>query len=423
MTTRATVPASADESRERAVWGLVRFVGEFGGTSQSFFERIYRGLLRKRMGSSAPSPDPDQLAALRQANRELTARVKAAQTAAARLEAVFARIEEGVIMQNPEGRIVLMNDAALRLLGSVRAFWESDLGRMFKSAHENTAGERDEMEMIGPPTRVQVNDRILGAQLAAVYTPDGEPLGTLIVLRDVTREALADRLKDEFVTQITHELRTPLTAIKGMSEVLINQPEGRPPNRKFLEAIARNAATLDRMIVELLDISEISAGTFAVRKQELALDELVLDVIKGHEPQIKRAALKIGLMVADRARVHILGDAARLSWAIGHLLDNAINYTLKGGFISFRTGVMRGNFVLLDVIDSGVGINTRDLAHIFERFYRGEARTPDGKTIDPRGLGQGLYIARAVAEAHGGYLVASSTVGAGSKFTLGLPRA
>ena len=92
------------------------------------------------------------------------------------------------------------------------------------------------------------------------------------VTSDAVKEALTDRLRDEFVTQITHELRTPLTAIKGMSEVLLGQPEDRPPNRKFLEAIGRNAAILDRMIVELLDISEISAGSFAVRKQELALD-------------------------------------------------------------------------------------------------------------------------------------------------------
>ena len=121
-----------------------------------------------------------------------------------------------------------------------------------------TAGE---MEPIGPPIRIQVNDRILGAQLAAVASPDGVSLGTLIVLRDVTREALADRLKDQFVTQITHELRTPLTVIKGMSEVLLGQPADRAPYRKFLEAIGRNAAILDRMIVELLDISEISEGS------------------------------------------------------------------------------------------------------------------------------------------------------------------
>ncbi|MCC7448300.1 MAG: PAS domain-containing protein [Anaerolineae bacterium] len=405
--------------RERDVRGLLHVIEEFGSATERFFERLYRGLSRKQKHTGGTG-EPDQMSALRQANRELAARVRDAQTVAARLQAVFASIEEGVIMQDTEGRVVLINKAAYQLLGTIKAFWDSDLGRLFESARNHPPTD-SEMEPIGAPIRVQVNDRILGAQLAAVATPEGAPLGTLIVLRDVTREALADRIKEDFVTQITHELRTPLTAIKGMSEVLLGQPDDRPPNRKFLEAIGRNAAILDRMIVELLDISEISAGSFAVRKQELALDELALDVVKGQEARIKKNNLNVGVMVVNRAHVTIVGDDRRLRWALGHLLDNSINYTLKGGFITIRIGAVKGERVLLEVIDSGVGISDRDLPHVFERFYRGEAKAPNGKTLDPRGLGQGLYVARAVAEAHGGYLAVSSTVGQGSKFTLAIP--
>ncbi len=408
-------PAS---TREDAVWGLLRFVDDFGRTSEGFFKRIYQGL-RRKPSQHPPEPEPQENA-LRQANRELSARLRDFQTLAARMEAIFARLEEGVIMQSPEGRVVLINEAAMRLLGSMRAFWESDLGRLFKQAQQAPSGSA-ELEPVGKPLRVQVNDRILGAQLSIARAADGGALGTLILLNDATRETLADRLKDQFVTQITHELRTPLTAIKGMSEVLLSAPADRPPNRKFLEAIGRNVNTLDRMITELLDISEMNAGSFAVRQQPVTLDDLIFDVIKGREPAIKRGGLNVGLMVANRTQLRVLGDDRRLSWAIGHLLDNAINYTLKGGQITVRLGALRGDKVLIDVVDSGVGINERDAAHVFERFYRGEARTPDGKLIDPRGLGQGLYIARAVAEAHGGYLVFSSTLGQGSKFTLGLP--
>src|SRR5260221_13367429 len=163
--------------------------------------------------------------------------------------------------------------------------------------------QEGEMETIGDPIRLQVNNRIIGARLAAVATPEGFPLGTIIVLTDVTREALADRLKDEFVTQLTHELRSPLTAIKGMSEVLLSQPDDRPPNRKFLEAIGRNASILDRMITELLDISEIGAGSFAVRQDVILLDELLIDVIKGQESRVKKAELNVGLMVVNRSRI------------------------------------------------------------------------------------------------------------------------
>lgn len=412
-------PLSGTDTREHEVSSFLSLIEILGNAAQMLFGRVYQSLGLKQKQASEP-PEGDTSAVLRAANRELSARIKASETIAARLKAVFASLNEGVIMQDNDGRIVLINNAAEQLLGSIKNFWDSDLGRMFNQARDRGTGEA-EMELLGEPSRVQINDSIVGAQLAAVSSPDGERLGTVIVLRDVTKEALADRLKDDFVTQITHELRTPLTAIKGMSEVLLSQPTDRPPNRKFLEAIGRNAAVLDRMILELLDISEISAGSFAIHQKRLALNELVLDVVKGQEARIKKQMINVGIMVANRERVYVVGDDRRLRWAIGHLLDNSLNYTLKGGFITIGIGALRGEKVLIEVSDTGVGIAAKDLPHVFERFYRGEAKTVDGKTIDPRGLGQGLYVARAVAEAHKGYLAVSSTPGLGTKFTMALP--
>ncbi|MBX3066856.1 MAG: HAMP domain-containing histidine kinase [Anaerolineae bacterium] len=412
-------PYPPADRREREVGGLLRVVNEFGTATERFFGRVYRSLDRKQevpkesmtkrgtLSTKFPTP-----------SAESEDPAKEARDIAIRLQAVFATISEGVIVQDNDGRVVLMNDAAYRLLGSTKAFWESELGRMFE--HARNLPQMSELETLGSPVRVQVNNRILGAQLAMI-APEGTRLGTLIVLRDVTKEALADRLKDEFVTQLTHELRTPLTAIKGMSEVLLSQPADRPPNRKFLEAIGRNAAIVDRMIIELLDISEISAGSFSIRKQDIALDDLIFDVLKGQQPRLDKGEIKYGLMFVSRVRPRIIGDDRRLRWALGHLIDNSINYTPPGGSLKIKVSVSKGDRIQIQVQDSGVGISDKDLPHVFERFYRGEARTSAGKVIDPRGLGQGLYIARAVAEAHGGFLVCSSTVGQGSLFKLGLP--
>jgi len=274
---------------------------------------------------------------------------------------------------------------------------------------------------LGEPQRVEVNNRILGAQIAVVADEQGQRLGTVLMLRDVTRDAITDRLKDQFVTHMSHELRTPLTAIKGMSDVLLAMPDDRPPNRKFLEAISRNAAVLDRMIVELLDISEIGAGSFAVREQEIDLPALVINVILGLRPRIEKAELQLAFSTMGASRLTITGDERRLQWAIGHLIDNSIKYTEPGGEIYVQVGRIRGGCTLIEVSDTGVGISPYDLPHIFERFYRGEARTPDGRVLDPRGLGQGLFVARAVAEAHGGYLSVASALGEGSTFTMALP--
>ena len=122
-----------------------------------------------------------------------------------RLNGILARLDEGIIMHDTEGRIVFMNAAARDLLGSQKNLWESELGAMFNDYRE-IVQVGSELVPLGEPSRVQINDRILGAQLAAVANNGGQRMGTMVILRDVTRDALADRLKDQFVTALSHEL-------------------------------------------------------------------------------------------------------------------------------------------------------------------------------------------------------------------------
>ncbi len=405
---------SRNSDPAQPVANMLHSVDALGENTGRLFGRLYGGLRRKQQNRDAATQPRTQLQ-IEQLKQLTTTQATNIQ----RLTGVMAAISEGVIMQDNEGRIVLMNQAARSLLGSVRMFWHSELGRMFAEARHRTA--LDGEITLGEAQRIDINDRVIGAQLAIVADERGERLGTVLMLRDVTHDALSDRLKDQFVTQMSHELRTPLTVIKGMSEVLLALPEGRPPDRKFLEAISRNAALLDRMIVELLDISEIGAGSFAVRQHDIHLPELIFTVIQGLKPRIEKAELYLGVMVTNRDRLSVLGDDRRLQWATGHLLDNCVKYTEPGGEIMLRLGRIRDRYMLIEVSDTGVGIHPDDLPHVFERFYRGTARDASGKVIDPRGLGQGLFVARAVAEAHGGYLSVASAVGEGSTFTLALP--
>ncbi len=393
-------------------------VNKLGSATERLFSRLYNTINRR---SREQQETVRKIQAQKLRNQQLTQIVQRREGEIERLNGILASIDEGIIMQDTEGRIVLVNKSARTLLGSQKSFWESELGSLF-DAYRDVTKLDSELTPLAEPTRVQINNRILGAQLAAVANSEGDRLGTMIVLRDVTRDALGDRLKDQFITAISHELRTPMAAIKGMSEVILGQPEGKPINRRFLETIGRNVDILDRMIVELLDISEMSADAFSIRHDPVEIQNVIWNVVSGMMPEIRRAQLEAWMMAADSEQLTVSGDDERLRWALGHLLQNSVRYTEPGGHI-FVTARRQAsdNQIAIQIVDTGVGISEKDLPHIFERFYRGEPRTSSGKLLDPRGLGQGLFIARRVSEAHNGYLTVRSSPGAGSIFTMILP--
>jgi signal transduction histidine kinase len=402
---------------------MVNRVNFFGAMTEKLFSRLYTGLNRRKQDDREPAEQLQQEKArmIAERNKQLRQALQRRETEITRLNGILATIDEGIIMQDMEGRIVLINKSAQNLLGTQKNFWESELGTLF-DAYRDVVRVDVELAPLGEPTRIQVNNRILGAQLAAVADNNGERIGTMIVLRDVTRDAVADRLKDQFVTAISHELRTPMTVIKGVSEVVASQAAGQVNNR-LLETLTRNVDTLDRMVVELLDISEMGAGTFSVRQDSVKLEPLLWSVINSMSGELKRAKLDVALMARDIERLTVSGDDQRLRWAFGHLLQNSIRYTEAGGHIIIALGLDEENdqYLAVDVIDTGVGIAEKDLPHVFERFYRGEPRTQSGKLLDPRGLGQGLFVARTVANAHGGTLNVRSAPGEGSAFTMMLP--
>ena len=397
-----------NQPNQEELTGVIQRINRLGAASERVFSRLYKGL-------SGHEGDTQQI---RAQNRELQSTLKNRNIEIERLNSILASIDQGVIMQDNEGRLVLVNEAARKLLGNIKAFWQSELGTLFNN-YRTFAPIDAELSPLTAPTPVQVNNRILGAQLAAVADEAGNRIGTIIVLRDVTGEALSDQLKDHFITAISHELRTPMAVIKGVSELIA--ASDALPNRRLLETLSRNVDVLDRMIVELLDISELSNENFSLRSEKINIEELLWNVVSGQTPEIKRAQLDVSVLVRKTQNLFVQGDDQRLRWAFGHLLQNAIHYTEAGGHILITISPNDSDSLSIQFVDTGVGIGDRDLPHVFEQFYRGEARTPNGKLIDPRGLGQGLFVARRVLERHGGHVSVSSGRGQGSIFTAVIP--
>jgi two-component system phosphate regulon sensor histidine kinase PhoR len=220
-------------------------------------------------------------------------------------------------------------------------------------------------------------------------------------------------LRADFVSLVSHELRTPMAAVIGSAQTLQQRWRELTPEQResFLELIAGETGRLATLISDVLDTSQIDAGTFRFRFGDVDLVELVRDSVAAAE----LASDEIGL----RAEVleslpRVRGDAERLRQVLTNLIDNAIKYSPAGGQVDVHAYAEDGR-VRIDVRDHGPGIAAEDQRLIFEKFGR-----VTSKNARP-GTGLGLYIARSIAEAHGGTLEVASALDRGAVFTLDLP--
>ncbi len=220
-------------------------------------------------------------------------------------------------------------------------------------------------------------------------------------------------LRADFVSLVSHEVRTPMAAVIGSARTLEQRWRELSPEQRdsFLALIADETDRLAALIGEVLDTSRIESGTFSYRFDELDLAGLINETVATAE--IGRATPRIAARVpSDLPAVH--GDPARLRQVLRNLIENAIKYSPEGSPVEVRARAVNGH-ATVDVVDRGSGIAPEDQLLIFERFGR-----VHGTSSRP-GTGLGLYIARAIAEAHEGTLEVDSTPGQGSTFTLTLP--
>ncbi|HWB23542.1 MAG TPA: HAMP domain-containing sensor histidine kinase [Gaiellaceae bacterium] len=227
-----------------------------------------------------------------------------------------------------------------------------------------------------------------------------------------------DRLKDEFIALVSHELRTPLTSIGGYAELLDDDETGplNEEQRSFVEIIARQTERLLSIVNDLLFVARIQAGELELNLEDVDLAEVAVRSIEAATP---RADAKHLELVYERDGVtHVLGEPQRLGQLLDNLLSNAIKFTPDGGEVKVRTAATNGS-VVLEVTDSGIGIPASEHDRLFERFFRSSSAV-SGQIP---GTGLGLYITKAITEAHDGRIDVESSEGQGTAFRVTLPRA
>jgi len=350
--------------------------------------------------------------------RRLAERTRTLEETLSRLRAILSSIGDGVVLEDRQGNFIPLNAAAETLLHEMASeFVHSPLRELSLEQTEQPSGLQPSPWLL-ERRRFQVGKRVINVHSAAVRMADGELLGTVIVLRDVTAEVEAEQLKDAFVAHVSHELRTPLTAIKGYSELLLGSGGATlsPEQRQCLETITHHTDNLVAMINSLLDFSEIEAdGRLRLLPRPICLADLVEAVADEWRPQMVEKPLTFEVDIpADLPQVS--ADVRRLRWAIVNLVRNAWQYTPAGGKVTVRLSA-QDDKVILDVADTGVGISPEEQQRLFRRFYR-ITEVAHGET---RGIGLGLYVTKAIVEAHGGEVRVVSQKGVGSTFSVILP--
>jgi len=240
--------------------------------------------------------------------------------------------------------------------------------------------------------------------------------GVVVVFHDITDLKRLERVRQEFVANASHELRTPLTSIKGYVEALAEEgwAEGSQ-TKKFLEIIERNVIRMDKIVSDLLLLSEIESREAPLKKEVFPLRTVVLSAVEA----LKKMALAKGQDLQTELPENlpaVAGDAQKIQQVIVNLLQNAIAYTDEKGRITVSGRVLEKR-VEISVADTGIGIRNEDLPRVFERFYR----VDKGRSREEGGTGLGLSIVKHIVEAHGGRVSVESTPGQGSRFSFFLP--
>jgi signal transduction histidine kinase len=244
----------------------------------------------------------------------------------------------------------------------------------------------------------------------------GDNATAMLVIEDVTQQRVADEARNNFIAQVAHELRTPLTNIRLYVESAIEAGDSEPAVRgNALNVINQESRRLERIIGEMLSISEIEAGSLRVQKDDVHLDALLEEARVDFEPQANEKKVALEFLLPPKIAV-IQGDRDKLALTVHNLVGNAIKYTPAGGRVTVRLEASRGQ-VSIDVADTGIGIKPDELERVFERFYRAK----DERVSKITGTGLGLTLAREVARLHGGDVTAESRINQGSTFVLTLP--
>jgi len=344
-----------------------------------------------------------------------------------RLQAVIRDLPHGVLVFDGDANLLEINGTGLAMLGARERDGDGDGDGPMVVAAAARAVDRYDLAALaqravrGEDTEVDIS--IPGAEprwlrvRGRPFSGDASEHGALVVLHDVTRLHHLEQVRRDFVDNVSHELRTPFTLVSGFAETLLDGDMcPNPEARHFLEIIHKHSTRVSAIIDDLLLLAHIERAED--RSGITFEDSLLAPVISAALLSCGRTAEPRGVTLQERCEAGLTCrmNALLVEQAVTNLVDNAIKYSSRDTRVTVR-GFRRGGDVVVEVIDTGIGIAGEHQQRIFERFYRVDA----ARSRDSGGTGLGLAIVKHIAGVHGGEVTVRSAPGGGTTFTLHLP--
>ena len=339
------------------------------------------------------------------------------------LPAACNTLTQGVMLVDTDMSVLYANGAAAVFLGSIRdqLIGSELLGKdgfqplidAIKSTTENNGVSRTVVE-IGDVENLESHGSVL--KLSVSRVDDDGMTRAVVFIEDITQQRLSSQSQNAFIAQATHELRTPLTTIRLYCEDAIEADADDQSREKALNVISNETRRLERIVGDMLCVSEIEAGSLTIRRESMRTELLFTELEHDYDAQAKEKSIQLTFELPPKFPT-IQADRDRLGQALHNLLGNAIKYTPSGGKVAVNASFDDSDAMTVSISDTGIGIDDSQQERIFERFTRAD----DRRISQVTGSGLGLALARQIARLHGGDITLESAVDQGSTFTLFVP--
>lgn len=339
---------------------------------------------------------------------------------------ILKNIADGVIVTNPENKVLVANSVAESWLGLSekeimdqpveKIIYEQNLLSLINKIRKDGNHEDTKVELIIKPDnkRKQI---VLQAKAAQVIDADNKLIGIVTIFRDITKEKEIDRMKTELVSMVAHELRSPLTSIAGFSELLLDEGVTQEQSKEYAEIILKESNRLGDLINKFLDISRIESGKSQVHKTPVQIGHVIESILEMNMYLAERKGMKVNINIPDDLAT-VWVDREMMGEVILNLFSNAVKYSPERKAINIDVED-KDDEQLIRIADQGYGIPEKSLNKIFDKFYR----VTDNEYIqEVNGSGLGLSLVKEIIELHDGSIWVESKIGEGSTFTFSIPK-